>query len=151
MDAFPRLNATGLDLSPNYTEKAKDEVRQRKSAEIIQGQAEAMPLPDASQDIIVSIYLFHELPPKVRPVVAKDIARVLKPGGSFVFADSIQLGDTPEMDGLLEYFPEGFHEPYYKHYLTEDFGKLFSEAGLEPSEPDPVFLTKIQTWKKPDA
>ena len=151
MDAFPRLNATGLDLSPNYTEKAKVEVRHWKSAEVIQGQAEAMPLPDGSQDIIVSIYLFHELPPKVRPVVAKEIARVLKPGGSFVFADSIQLGDTPEMDGLLEYFPEGFHEPYYKHYLTEDFGKLFSEAGLVPSDPDPVFLTKIQTWTKPDA
>lgn len=150
LDAFPRLKATGLDLSPNYTEKARLETRHWSQAEIVQGQAEAMPLPNASQDVIVSIYLFHELPPRVRPEVAKEIFRVLKPGGKFIFADSLQLGDTPELDGLLEYFPEGFHEPYYKHYLSEDFSSIFSKVGLEPSEAENVFLTKIQTWTKPE-
>jgi hypothetical protein len=30
------------------------------------GKAEALPLADASQDAVTSIFLFHELPPKVR-------------------------------------------------------------------------------------
>lgn len=150
MDAFPRLNATGLDLSPNYTKKAAALVKSWPNAEVIEGQAEAMPLADASQDVIVSIYLFHELPPRVRPLVAQEIARVLKPGGTFIFADSLQFGDTPELDGLLEYFPEGFHEPYYKHYLSEDFASIFGNVALFPSAPEAVFLTKIQKWTKPE-
>lgn len=149
LDAFPRLNATGLDLSPNYAAKAQHHVRHWPQADIIEGKAEAMPLPDASQDVIVSIYLFHELPPRIRPLVAAEIARVLRPGGKFIFADSLQFGDTPELDGLLEYFPEGFHEPYYKHYLSEDFGKVFGEAGLVGTPSFTSFLTRIQTWTKP--
>ncbi len=149
MDAFPRLQASGLDLSPNYAERARQETTKWSQVDIIEGAAESMPLADESQDLIVSIYLFHELPPRVRPVVAREIARVLKPGGKFIFADSLQFGDTPELDGLLEYFPEGFHEPYYKHYLSEDFGKLFGDAGLSSSPAEAVFLTKIQTWEKP--
>lgn len=148
LDAFPRLQAKGLDLSPSYTEKARKAVGRWSQAEIIQGQAEAMPFEDASLDLIVSIYLFHELPPKIRRAVAKEIARVLKPGGKFIFADSLQFGDTPALDGLLEYFPEGFHEPYYKGYLSEDFGAVFGEAGLTPAPSEAVFLTKIQTWTK---
>lgn len=149
MDAFPRLQASGLDLSPSYSEKAREAVRHWSHVDVIQGQAEGIPLPDNSLDLISSIYLFHELPPRVRPDVAKEIARILKPGGKFIFADSLQFGDTPELDGLLEYFPEGFHEPYYKSYLSEDFGKVFGDAGLVPAEPETVFLTKIQTWTKP--
>ena len=45
-----------------------------------------------------------------------EIARVLKPGGLFVFLDSLQMGDKPGWDGLLEGFPHRFHEPYYRHY-----------------------------------
>ncbi len=149
LDAYPRLRAKGLDLSPNYAAKARQAVRAFPQAEIVEGQAESMPFEDDSQDLIVSIYLFHELPPRIRPLVASEIARVLKPGGKFIFADSIQFGDTPELDGLLEYFPEGFHEPYYKHYLSEDFASIFSDSGLTPSPAEPVFLTKIQTWTKP--
>lgn len=149
LDAYPRLNATGLDLSPNYSGKARRAVSRWPNAEIVQGQAEVMPLEDQSQDLIVSIFLFHELPPRVRPKVAAEIVRVLKPGGIFIFADSLQMGDIPELDGLLEYFPEGFHEPYYRHYLKEDFETLFAEAGLVTSPVKTAFLTRIQTWKKP--
>jgi len=38
-----------------------------------------MPLPDTSQDAVTSIFLFHELPPKVRRITIRECARVLKP------------------------------------------------------------------------
>ena len=67
-----------------------------------------------------SIFLFHELPPDVRRQVTAEIARVLKPGGLFVFLDSLQMGDKPGWDGLIEAFPHRFHEPYYRHYAIDD-------------------------------
>ncbi|MEM7662820.1 MAG: class I SAM-dependent methyltransferase [Pseudomonadota bacterium] len=146
--AFPKLNAVGLDLSPNYAEHARQEVGQWSQADIIEGAAESMPLDDASQNIVVSIYLFHELPPRVRPDVFKEVARVLKPGGVFVFADSLQLGDDEGLDPMLEYFPEGFHEPYYKGYLSADLGSELKEASFALERTKLAFLTKVQVWRK---
>ena len=149
LDAFPRLKATGLDLSPSYTEKARRAVKKWTQAEIVQGQAEALPFDSESQDFIISIYLFHEIPPRVRKMVAGEIARVLKPGGKFIFADALQYDDNPDLNSLLEYFPEGFHEPYFRSYLTENFDQMFSAAGLKAEPVLTSFLTRIQTWEKP--
>jgi len=147
METYPRLQASGLDLSPNYAAHARGLVKDWPHVDVIEGQAEAMPIEDASLDVVVCIYLFHELPPRVRPEVMKEIARVLKPGGLFVMADSAQFGDTPELDGILEYFPEGFHEPYYKGYLSYDFAPIMHAAGFVPERKNMAFLTKITTWR----
>lgn len=45
-----------------------------------QAQAENIPEPDNSYDIVFSVYLFHELPPDVRRQVAAEMARCCKPG-----------------------------------------------------------------------
>src|SRR5690606_36947516 len=111
--------------------------------------AEALPFEDASFDIVSAIYLFHELPPEVRRTVAAEFSRVLKPGGLLVFMDSLQVGDTEVYDGLLEAFPERFHEPYYAGYLREDLPALFAEAGLEVVEEKPVFLSRLVVAEKP--
>lgn len=146
--AFPRLQATGLDLSPNYAERARMQVADWPQAEIVEGLAEALPFKDLSLDIIVSIYLFHELPEKTRKSVRAEAARVLKPGGLFIIADSLQFGDNEKLDGILEYFPEGFHEPYYKAYLGWDFGPRMAEAGFELERTEIAFLTKVNVWRK---
>src|SRR5690606_20944483 len=93
--AFPALKLAGLDLSEPYLREAERHMHGLRPAELIAGNAEAIPLPDASQDIVTCIYLFHELPPEVRRRVTSEIARVLKPGGLFVFVDSLQMGDKP--------------------------------------------------------
>lgn len=150
MAAFPRLQASLLDLSPAYTAKARERLSAWPRTDVIEAAAENMPLDDQSEDLVTSIYLFHELPPKIRPMVFAEISRVLKPGGAFIMADSIQFGDNPPLDGLLEYFPEGFHEPYYKSYLEEDFGEMATSVGLRPvDEGTPHFLTKVRVFEKP--
>ena len=45
--------------------------------------------------------------------MAREAARVLKPGGVFILADSIQLGDRPRVDAHLGRFSD-FNEPYYR-------------------------------------
>ncbi len=73
-----------------------------------------------AKNSLTSIFVFHELPPKVRRVVFRECARVLKPGGRLVVVDSLQSGDQPDYDGLLDLFPQSYHEPYYRSYLNED-------------------------------
>jgi len=148
LHAFPKLNLTGLDLSPNYIAAAQKHVRRWPQVETIEGQAEALPFADNSFDAIVNVYLFHELPPRVRPKIIEEAARVLKPGGVFIIADSLQFGDNPKLDGILEYFPEGFHEPYYKGYLSWDFAPAMEAAGFAPKDTHLAFLTKVRTWRK---
>ncbi|MBU2607001.1 MAG: class I SAM-dependent methyltransferase [Alphaproteobacteria bacterium] len=148
MNIYPRLKASGLDLSPNYTEAARKRLARWPHVGVLHEAAEAMPLADASQDMIVSVFLFHELPPEVREQVLAEVARVLKPGGLFILADSTQFGDYPDMDGLLEYFPQGFHEPYYETYLSWDIAASCGAAGLTAERETLAFLTKVTTWRK---
>ena len=102
--AFPRAEVVGLDASRAYL----DEARRRSGAPGVQALAERLPFADASLDAATCVFLFHELPPKVRSAVAAEVARVLKPGGVFVMADSIQAADDPSLARLLETFPVNF-------------------------------------------
>lgn len=146
--AFPRLPAIGLDLSPAYCDEARKRLEKWPQVEIVNGAVEQAPFEDASVDAATCVYLFHELPPRVRRDTAREIARILKPGGVFVLADSIQTGEAPDLDRMLEYFPVGFHEPYFSSYLKEDFQALFGEVGLELEEAELAFLTKVMRFRK---
>ncbi len=136
--SFPKSRILGLDLSHPYAARA----RSRAGADVVQAAAERLPFADASLDAVSCIYLFHELPPRVRVAVAGEIARVLKPGGLLAFADSIQAQDGPELARLLDAFPAFFHEPYYSTYQACDLAALFGGAGLALRGHDQAFLTK---------
>ena len=148
LDAYPRLDVTGFDLSPAYAAEAERRLLPWPNAQIVEGNVESPPLDAGAYDIVTSIYLFHELPPRVRPIAAQALAKLVKPGGVLVFADSLQTGDDPNMDSLLENFPRTFHEPYYSSYCAEDLDALFAGAGLEREGETLAFLTKVQAWRK---
>jgi ubiquinone/menaquinone biosynthesis C-methylase UbiE len=146
--AYPALRLTGLDLSGAYLDEAARHFAGLRAARWLVANAEAPPLADASQDIVTCIFLFHELPPEVRRQVAREIARVLKPGGTFVFIDSLQFGDKPGWDGLIEAFPVRFHEPYYRHYAIDDLESLFAAAGLHLRTQSLPFLAKMMVFER---
>jgi ubiquinone/menaquinone biosynthesis C-methylase UbiE len=144
--AFPRARLIGVDLSPAYLEEA---ARRTGARALAQANAERLPFADASLDAVTSIYLFHELPPRVRTTVAAEVARVLKPGGLFALADSVQPVDEPRLTRLLEAFPAYFHEPFYGTYSQTDLAALFGVAGLRLAGQDRAFLTKAMLFEKP--
>lgn len=145
LDNDSEADFTAIDLSPAYLGKAKKKVSAAMGAKapvkFLQGNAEAIPLADNSVDVLYTVYLFHELPPKVRRTVAAEMARVLKPGGTYVHVDSVQYGDT-DLDVLLEGFPRAVHEPYYDSYCNEDFDAIFEAEGFKPLGKELAFLTK---------
>jgi ubiquinone/menaquinone biosynthesis C-methylase UbiE len=147
-DNYPRLDVTALDLSPNYLAQARRLLSPWSRAHVVQAAAESIPAPDSSFDAVTCIYLFHELPRKVRAAAAAEMARVLKPDGILIFVETVQKGDRPEFDGLLELFPIGFHEPYYADYVRQDLDELFTGAGLEIVETTLAFMSKVVVLRK---
>jgi ubiquinone/menaquinone biosynthesis C-methylase UbiE len=109
--AFPRLPALAVDLSEPYLHRLRQRLGRAPGVAPLIAKAEALPLASGALDVASAVYLFHELPPKVRRQVAAELGRVVKPGGLFILVDSLQLGDEPDYDGLLELFPQLFHEP----------------------------------------
>ena len=106
-------------------------------------------MPDESLDAVTSIFLFHELPPKARRIVFRECARVLKPGGRLVLVDSLQRGDQPDYQGLLELFPQNYLEPYYVSYTNEDFSALAISCGLTHARDVKAFVSKVMVFDKP--
>jgi len=147
--AYPRLGLIGSDLSESYLGEARRHLASYRACNFVMANAERLPFADRAYDVVTSIYLFHEVPPKVRRVIAAEFARVLKPGGRLIFMDSLQQGDVPVYDGMLQSFPLNFHEPYYATYTREDLAALFADAGLEAVTSEPVFLSKLVVADKP--
>jgi ubiquinone/menaquinone biosynthesis C-methylase UbiE len=146
--AWPRLPALGLDMSEAYVAEAKRHLKQWCWVDFVVANGEAIPVADQSQDAVTSIFMFHELPPKVRRMVFRELARVLKRGGRLVIVDSLQTGDQPDYDGMLERFPQSFHEPYYASYLKEDFGAIAQACGLTHVREVNAFVSKVMVFDK---
>jgi ubiquinone/menaquinone biosynthesis C-methylase UbiE len=147
--AWPRLPVVGIDLSEAYLRHARRHLKRWSWTRFVVAKAEELPLPDASQDAVTSIFMLHELPPEVRRAMIIECARVLKPGGRLVLLDSLQRGDEPDYDGLLERFPQNYHEPYYASYLDESFPALARAAGLTHRRDVNAFVSKVMVFDKP--
>src|SRR5262249_38151472 len=60
--AFPAMPMTGIDLSSAYIAEASRHLAARRNITLMEGNGESLPMPDASQDIVTSVFLYHELP-----------------------------------------------------------------------------------------
>jgi len=146
--SWPRLPVAGIDLSQSYVAEAKHHLERWCWIDVLVAKAEAIPLADASQDAVTSVFMFHELPPKIRRAALREFARVLKPGGRVVIVDSLQTGDQPDYDGMLERFPRNYHEPYYVSYVREDFAALAADCGLRHLRSSNAFVSKVMVFEK---
>lgn len=104
---------------------------------------------DESFDAVLCVFLFHELPGEVRERAVAEMARVLRPGGTVVLTDSIQLGDRPALDDRMSNFGN-FNEPYYLSYLEDSLPTHFELSELIPKTKSVRSSTKSLSFTKPN-
>jgi len=111
--------------------------------------AERMPFRDGELDVVTSTFLFHELPSRARQSVAREMLRVLKPGGLLVVLDSAQLVESTELRIFLENFAASMNEPFFASYLREPLERLFGAEGFSLRETATCFPSKLVVAAKP--
>ncbi len=140
--AFPKAKITCVDLSPIYLVKARQQLKDFKNINYVQGAAENLNFKKGSFDAVVSCFLFHELPMNIRHDVLGEGFDFLKKGGFLGLVDSIQKNDDKEFQWALKQFPIDFHEPFYKNYVQNPMETLLEQAGLKNVQSEVGFLSK---------
>jgi ubiquinone/menaquinone biosynthesis C-methylase UbiE len=82
----PGAELVGIDADPEMLARARTKPG-GAAIRFDEGMADALPYEDASFHKVLSSLVFHHLPRSVKQGAAREIARVLRPGGEFHLAD----------------------------------------------------------------
>src|SRR5262249_5964096 len=100
------------------------------------GVVEALPFPDAHFDVVLSTMMLHHLPRKTREQGAREMRRVLKPGGRVLAVDFGGTGRKKR--GLLAHLHQR-----HGHVKLPDMIAVLSEAGLSSVESGAVGIKDL--------
>ena len=118
----------GLDMTAAMRDKLARNVAamQMGHVRVVDGQAERLPFPDASLDVVTSNGVLNLVPDK--PAAFREIARVLKPGGRLQIADitlRVPVPDASRAD------PRLWAECVVGAVVEDDYVALLRTAGLD--------------------
>jgi ubiquinone/menaquinone biosynthesis C-methylase UbiE len=100
------------------------------------GIVEALPFPDGQFDAVLSTVMLHHLGPKPRQQCAREVRRVLKPGGRVLAVDFARPAEGKR--GFLDHF---HHHGYVN---LRDIGVLLTDAGLNTVESGGLGIGDLQ-------
>ena len=93
---------TGLDLNPASIDLSRKSHKLSGLA-FVQGDAQNLPFPDESFDAVINVEASHQYPDFARFLT--EVARVLRPGGHFLYTDNRRPQAIPGWDMLLSEAP----------------------------------------------
>jgi len=137
----PAGKAYGLDMTDEMLALARENQRKAgvTNVEFLRGEIEAIPLPDATVDVIISNCVINLSADKDR--VLAEAFRVLKPGGRLAVSDIVVRGEVPSdirrsvelwigcVAGALE---------------EQDYRAKLAKAGFEGIEVEPTRIYRVE-------
>jgi ubiquinone/menaquinone biosynthesis C-methylase UbiE len=137
----PTGKAYGLDMTDDMLALARRNAAEAgvTNVEFLKGQIEAIPLPDASVDVIISNCVINLSGDKRQTL--REAYRVLKPGGRFAVSDVVVRGEVPtavrrSMELWVGCVAGALEE--------SEFRTLLAEAGFEAIDIEPTRLYKSE-------
>jgi len=120
-------NVIGLDMTSAMLDKLRHNVARAdmSNVEVLEGNAEAIPLPDASIDVITSNGVLNLVPDKQKAF--SELFRVLRPGGRVQIAD-IVVGRPVSESARAD--PKLWAECVVGASLERDYLDLFGSCGF---------------------
>jgi len=138
--------ACGLDATDAFLERARAEAASRglSNVEFRAGEAERLPFPDASFDVVSCRAAFHHFARPER--VLGEMKRVLEANGGIVVADMIATGD-PVKNEYRDRI-ERLCDPSHVRALPEsELERLFAAADLEiTARPRSTLHYDVDEW-----
>lgn len=127
----PEGEVAGLDLTPAMRVRLRENAERMGADHVraLDGNAESIPLPDASVDVVTTNGVLNLVPDK--PAAAEEIHRVLRPGGRLQVAD-IVLAEEPSDACRRE--PELWAECIVGATREDDYLDLFRDLGFRDVE-----------------
>ena len=88
-ERYPACSVVGVDADARILERARRRAQAARTSaiEFVHAPAEKTGLAASSFDVALSTLVFHHLPLEAKARAAIEIARLLRPGGTFLLAD----------------------------------------------------------------
>lgn len=134
VDAFPAATVTGIDVSApalRYAH-ARSELLGR-AVHFRQANAERLPWPDGSVDLVVSHILMHETSRRGLARIFAECHRVLRGGGVMLHVDvPVRKNDPDAFDRVMaDWETDNNNEPFWRGLHALDLPQMAFEAGFE--------------------
>lgn len=95
----PEIDATGLDVAESAIAFCRRTYGESDRLRFVQGSALDLPFPDASFDVVLNVEASNDYGNHER--FFREAARVLKPDGVLLFADTVRLGRQDSLSEAL--------------------------------------------------